>query len=275
MGAPSGTGPKAALSDYLAAERTLLAWIRTGLALMGFGFVVARFGLFLQQIQILQRTPAAQSYGLSLWFGTALIAVGVIVNIFAGWQHTRLVRELDRGDTGHSRSSTQAVAVAFFLALIGLAMAIYLLSVRSSSRSEFENSKETFMAASLDNGIIDTPSNHSVDESVEKLKNILRDKGINLFALIDHSGEAEKAGMKMPSTKLLIFGNPKGGTPVMLAAPSIAIDLPLKVLVWEDSRGKTWLSYNSPEYLKKRHGVPDDLVKNIAVVGTLVQQVAE
>jgi|HubBroStandDraft_5_1064220.scaffolds.fasta_scaffold00769_10 uncharacterized protein (DUF302 family)/uncharacterized membrane protein YidH (DUF202 family) len=275
MGAPSGTGPKAALSDYLAAERTLLAWIRTGLALMGFGFVVARFGLFLQQIQILQRTPAAQSYGLSLWFGTALIAVGVIVNIFAGWQHTRLVRELDRGDTGHSRSSTQAVAVAFFLALIGLAMAIYLLSVRSSSRSEFENSKETFMAASLDNGVIDTPSNHSVDESVEKLKNILRDKGINLFALIDHSGEAEKAGMKMPSTKLLIFGNPKGGTPVMLAAPSIAIDLPLKVLVWEDSRGKTWLSYNSPEYLKKRHGVPDDLVKNIAVVGTLVQQVAE
>ena len=88
-------------------------------------------------------------------------------------------------------------------------------------------------------------------------------------------GEAEKAGMKMRPTKLLIFGSPKGGTPVMLAAPSIAIDLPLKVLVWEDSRGRTWLSYNSPEYLKKRHSVPDDLVKNIAGVGTLVQQVVE
>ena len=131
------------------------------------------------------------------------------------------------------------------------------------------------MTSTTDNGIIDTPSNHSVDETVEKLKSILRDKGTNLFALIDHSGEAEKAGMKMPPTKLLVFGNPKGGTPVMLAAPSIAIDLPLKVLVWEDSRGKTWLSYNSPEYLKKRHGVPDDLVKNITVVGALVQKVAE
>jgi uncharacterized protein (DUF302 family) len=131
------------------------------------------------------------------------------------------------------------------------------------------------MTAVTDNGIVDTPSNHSVDETVEKLKSILQDKGITLFALIDHSGEAAKAGMKMPSTKLLIFGSPKGGTPVMLAAPSIAIDLPLKVLVWEDSRGKTWLSYNSPEYLKKRHGVPDDLVKNISVVGALVQQVAQ
>ena len=131
------------------------------------------------------------------------------------------------------------------------------------------------MTAATDNGIINTPSNHSVDETVEKLRGILRDKGISLFAIVDHSGEAEKAGMKMPPTKLLVFGNPKGGTPVMLAAPSIAIDLPLKVLVWEDSRGTTWLSYNSPEYLKRRHGVPEDLVKNISVVGALVQTVAE
>jgi putative membrane protein len=127
---PSNAGQKASLSDYLAAERTLLAWIRTGLALMGFGFVVARFGLFLQQLQIMQRISASQSYGWSLWFGTALIAVGVIVNIFAGWHHLRLVRDLDRGATSHSRPSAQAVAIAFFLALIGLAMAVYLISVR-------------------------------------------------------------------------------------------------------------------------------------------------
>ena len=131
---PANTAPRASLSDYLAAERTLLAWIRTGLALMGFGFVVARFGLFLQQLQLMQRTPATQSYGLSLWFGTLLIAVGVLMNIFAGWNHLRLVRELDRGATA-SRPSASAVAVAFFLALVGLAMAIYLISIRSSTHS--------------------------------------------------------------------------------------------------------------------------------------------
>ena len=98
-------------------------------------------------------------------------------------------------------------------------------------------------------GIVNIPSKHSVDETVDRLKNILRSKEITLFALIDHSGEAAKVGMKMPPTKLLIFGNPKGGTPLMLAAPSIALDLPLKILVSEDAQGKVWLSYNSPAYL--------------------------
>jgi uncharacterized protein (DUF302 family) len=125
------------------------------------------------------------------------------------------------------------------------------------------------------NGIVDVPSNHSVDETVERVKSILQSKGITLFALIDHSGEAEKVGMRMPPTKLLIFGNPKGGTPLMLAAPSIAIDLPLKILVWQDGQGKVWLSYNSPEYLQERHGLPQDLVKNIAVVETLAAKAGE
>jgi len=123
-------GQKASLSDYLAAERTLLAWIRTGLSLMGFGFVVARFGLFLQQMQAMQRASPAQSYGLSLWFGTLLIAAGVLVNIFAGWHHVRLVRQMERGETSHGRAAIQAVAIAFFLALVGLAMAVYLVSIR-------------------------------------------------------------------------------------------------------------------------------------------------
>jgi len=131
------------------------------------------------------------------------------------------------------------------------------------------------MTESRNNGIIDVPSNHSVDQAVEKLKGILAAKGVTLFALVDHSGEAEKAGMKMPPTKLLIFGNPKAGTPLMLAAPSSAIDLPLKILIWEDARRKTWLSYNSPEYLQKRHGLPQELLQNIAAVETLATKAAE
>lgn len=275
MDPSAGSGQRASLSDYLAAERTLLAWIRTGLALMGFGFVVARFGLFLQHLEVAERTPAPQSYGLSLWFGTALIATGVFVNVFAGWHHWRLVHDLDHGRTDHSRPSNQAIAIAFFLAVVGLAMAIYLVSVRSSTSAQFGNNEEISIMLNENKGIVDAPSNHSVDQTVEKLKGILQAKGVALFALVDHSGEAEKAGLKMPPTKLLIFGNPKAGTPLMLAAPSIAIDLPLKILVWEDTLGKVWVSYNSPAYLQERHGVPPELLQNIAVVETLAAKAGE
>jgi len=127
-----------------------------------------------------------------------------------------------------------------------------------------------------DNGIVDLASHHSVDETVERLKSILQAKGVTLFAIIDHSGEAEKAGMKMPPTKLLIFGNPKSGTPLMLASPGSAIDLPLKILVCEDVREdsaqKVWISYNSPSYLAKRHGLPPELIPNIALIEGLAAQ---
>ena len=129
------TKPKADLRDYLAAERTLLAWIRTGLALMGFGFVVARFGLFLQELQVAQRVPLLQPYGLSLWFGVALIVMGVAVNLFSAWRHSRLIRELNLGEEPHSRPSAQAIVVAVILALVGLAMAAYLVSIRNSTSS--------------------------------------------------------------------------------------------------------------------------------------------
>jgi len=131
------------------------------------------------------------------------------------------------------------------------------------------------MPLSKDNGIVQIPSNHSVDQTVEKLKGILQAKGVTLFALVDHSGEAEKVGMTMPPTRLLIFGSPKAGTPLMLAAPSVAIDLPLKILVSEDSHGKVWISYNSSEYLQQRHNLPTDLLQNIAVVATLAAKAGE
>jgi uncharacterized protein (DUF302 family) len=130
------------------------------------------------------------------------------------------------------------------------------------------------MTSLKENGIIERQSDHPVDETVERLKGMLQKKGVTLFALVDHSGEAGKVGMKMPNTKLLIFGNPKAGTPLMLASPSVAIDLPLKILVSEGEQGKVWVSYDSPEYLRQRHGLPPELLKNIAVVETLANAAA-
>ena len=131
------------------------------------------------------------------------------------------------------------------------------------------------MPSTTATGIVNVSANNSVDKSVEKLKAILDAKSVALFALVDHSGEAEKVGMAMRPTKLLIFGSPKAGTPLMLAAPSIAIDLPLKILVWEDEKGKTWISYNSPDYLRNRHNLSPELLQNIAVIETLATKAAE
>jgi uncharacterized protein (DUF302 family) len=131
------------------------------------------------------------------------------------------------------------------------------------------------MTAAANNGIVSKPSKHSVEQTVEVLTTILKSKGVALFTVIDHSGEAEKVGLKMRPTKLLIFGNPKAGTPLMLASPSSALDLPLKILVWEDAQGGIWLSYNSPEYLRNRHGLPQELMQNIAIIETLATKAGQ
>ena len=131
------------------------------------------------------------------------------------------------------------------------------------------------MAPTPGGGILRAASHHSVDETVTRLKSILQAKGVKLFTIIDHSEEAASAGLKMPNTKLLIFGNPKAGTPLMLASPSAALDLPLKILIAEDSGGKVWISYNAPAYLQARHNLPPNLLPNIAVIETLAAKAAE
>jgi uncharacterized protein (DUF302 family) len=134
--------------------------------------------------------------------------------------------------------------------------------------------EESPMPASRENGIQSLPSAHSVDETVVRLQELLKARGITLFALVDHSGEAVKAGMAMPNTKLLVFGNPRAGTPLMLAAPSTAIDLPLKILVAEDSSGRVSISFNDPAWLQQRHGFPPELIQNVAAVRVLAEQAA-
>lgn len=117
-------------------------------------------------------------------------------------------------------------------------------------------------------------SRHSVDDTVRKVQSILEAKGVRLFAIIDHSGEAEHVGLTMPNTKLMIFGNPVAGTPLMLAAPSVAIDLPLKFLVAEDHSGAVTITWNEPEHLRLRHNIPQELMSNIAIINALAAAAA-
>ena len=124
-------------------------------------------------------------------------------------------------------------------------------------------------------GIVNLPTQSSVDETITRLQAMLQEKSVQIFALIDHSGEAKRAGIEMRPTKLLIFGNPKAGTPLMLATPSIAIDLPLKLLVWEDAGGQVWISYNTPEYLQKRHALPQNLSDALGAVEALAKNAAK
>jgi uncharacterized protein (DUF302 family) len=126
-----------------------------------------------------------------------------------------------------------------------------------------------------DNGLIHLPSGHSVDDTVQQLQALLTEKKVRLFAVVDHSAEAEKVGLQMNPAKLVIFGNPKGGTPLMQAAPTVAIDLPLKALVWQDAEGKVWLSYNDPAYLQRRHEFPEQLISNLSAVNGLLAKAAE
>jgi uncharacterized protein (DUF302 family) len=125
------------------------------------------------------------------------------------------------------------------------------------------------------NGLVQIASPYSVEETLRRLQAAFAAKGLQVFAVIDHGGEAEKVGLKMRPTKVVIFGSPRAGTPLMVAAPSLAIDLPLKALVAEDAVGKVWLTYNDPEYLQERHGVPEQLIKNLAGAGTVIAKAVD
>ena len=126
-----------------------------------------------------------------------------------------------------------------------------------------------------ENGLVQVASKYSVEETLRRLEAAFASKGLQVFAVVDHSGEADKVGLEMRPTKVVIFGSPKAGTPLMVASPSLAIDLPLKALVAEDAGGKTSVTYNSPEYLKERHGVPEELMKNLAGAGVVIAKAVE
>jgi len=131
------------------------------------------------------------------------------------------------------------------------------------------------MASFRDNGLIHLRSHYSVAETLKRLESLLEAKSLTIFGRVDHSGEAEKVGLTMRPTQLVIFGSPRAGTPLMVASPTLAIDLPLKALAWQDADGQVWLSYNSPDYLQRRYDLSEELMKNISGVGALLEKAVE
>jgi len=254
------------LSDYLAAERTLLAWVRTGLALAGFGFVIARFGLFLQAMGM-ERGDSKLAPAGSPWMGAVLILLGALALFWSAWRYVRLTGALARGAPLGPHRSILAVLLALLLGVLALSLAIHLAPIESGPTKE--------KPVSQNSGIVTVPSRHSVEETLQRLQEILAAKGVKVFAVIDHSGEAEKAGFEMRPCKLLIFGNPKAGTPLMLASPSTALDLPLKILVWERSDGAVLISYNDAAWLQQRHALPAELMGNVSVTPALAAKAGE
>ena len=131
------------------------------------------------------------------------------------------------------------------------------------------------MSVNPQNGLIHLASQHTFEETIQRFEALLSERGVTIFARVDHSGEAAKVGLAMRPTKLLIFGSPKGGTPLMQAAPTLAIDLPLKALFWQDAEGKVWLTHNDPSYLRQRHDFPAELIPNISGVSALFGKAVE
>jgi uncharacterized protein (DUF302 family) len=124
----------------------------------------------------------------------------------------------------------------------------------------------------MNTGLIHLPSAHSAADTLARLGQIVEARGLRIMARIDHSAEAARVGLSLRPTCLLLFGHPKSGTPIMVAAPASALDLPLKALVWQDEQGRAWLSYNSPSFLADRHGLADTLVSNIAGIVDICEQ---
>jgi uncharacterized protein (DUF302 family) len=128
-----------------------------------------------------------------------------------------------------------------------------------------------FQAFAADDGVVKRESRYSVPQTLDRLESILKERGITVFARIDHAGEAAKAGLELPPTQLLVFGNPRAGTPLMAAHPTMAIDLPMKALAWQDAAGKVWIGFNSVDYMQRRYGLTDAETKSLAVVGVLIE----
>jgi uncharacterized protein (DUF302 family)/uncharacterized membrane protein YidH (DUF202 family) len=267
---PSSSDPRPNPQTRLAIERTLLAWIRTGLAMMGFGF-------FLRELSRVSHV-GVRSVHVSLWSGILLIALGAAVNLAAALLSYPVLVRARSGENDLPGTWKLGLALAVLTALGGAAIAVLLFAtgpaegaeMRTTPPSGYRERSHTMRAdiSSSDpstpapaelaaSGLVSVPSRHTAAQTLERLEAVLKQKGIHLFARIDHAAGAATAGLALRPTTVLLFGNPQAGTPLMQSQQTTGIDLPLKALVWEDEAGRAWLTYNDPRYLAERHGVHD------------------
>jgi len=247
--------------EYLAEERTLLAWLRTSLGIAGLGFVLDRFSIFLRMVQPDLATTGRVPHVHGLW----LVLLSVAVNVLAISRHLATVQTMRRAGLASAAPQTPVLVLAVLLTLLTAALAFSISPAANAATATRSDAME------IGEGTIRRPSPRNVPETLDRLESILKGKGIQVFARFDHSGEAAKVGLKMPPTQVLVFGNPKAGTPVMLAVPTSAIDLPLKALAWQDAAGKVWLGYTDSAYFARRYGLTEAQVVPLSGIGQLVE----
>ena len=234
-------------SDHAANERTFLAWLRTGLAVAAFGFVIEKFNFFIA----VMAGPAGRAVGrLEQYDGIALTVIGVAIMVLGGVRFVRGAREIDRADIREPRTSRAGLLLWIGLGVAAAALCIYLVVT-----SHIELQRMGKDGAMTQQGMIAVPSGAGVSETAARLEAVLKAKGQTIFARVDHGAGAAAAGLALRPTILVIFGNAKVGTALMQAEQSIGIDLPLKALIWEDTGGKTWLGYTDPKALAARYGL--------------------
>ena len=247
--------------EFLAEERTLLAWLRTSLGIAALGFVLDRFSLFLRAMHVSTGvSPGHLPHIQGFW----LVLLSLGVNILAIARHLVTVRAMRRAGLESAAPQSPVLIVAVLLSLLTAALGLSVFPQAVAATPPRSESMD------IGEGIIRKPSTRTVPETLDRLEAVLKAKGIAVFARIDHAGEAAKAGLTMPPTQVLVFGNPRAGTPVMLAAPTAAIDLPLKALAWQDATGKVWLGYTDPAYFARRYGLTEAQVAPISGIGQLI-----
>jgi len=269
---------------FLAAERSLLAWTRTCAALMGLGFLIERFRLDLEATAPGQ--AIAPHFSFASLVGLGLMGLSALLAALSTLAFRDILKTLGPRRRLPTRFANLGVITNLGLASLGIMLTIYLAvtndpEVPSSLADHDSRSAIAERGHSMSNstdstqGIVRIACRNAVGATVDRLEALLKERGVLVFARIDFSGDAARAGLTMRPEQMLIFGNPKAGTPLMQAAPIAGLDLPMKALVWEDADGKTWLAYNEPKYVIQRHGLAPTFSANLAAVVPLLEKAAQ